>query len=151
MQLAWPSTECSIVIIFQFLSTFFLKAIRKQTALYKRTAWHLCMSSVVIWAQVWMLELSVGFFNVNCKWQLAVGRLLPTLTVVNNLTFMENAFFDPDKNLIVRHIEASFHVKIHVVDFNVGIDDKYFIQKLTWNCQQMIPNILLQFMCLYHV
>ena len=31
------------------------------------------MSSVVIWSQVWLFELSVEFLNANCKWQLAVG------------------------------------------------------------------------------
>ena len=31
------------------------------------------MSSVVIWSQVWLFELSVEFLTANCKWQLAVG------------------------------------------------------------------------------
>ena len=41
------------------------------------------MSSVVVWSQMLMLELSVEFFNVNCRRQLAV---------VNNLRFTENVF-----------------------------------------------------------
>ena len=74
------------------------------------------MSSVVVWSQLWVLELSVEFFNVNCKWQLAAGRQ-PLLSVdhsrlfavANNLAFIDfvhvkigilmfsvrNVFFDP--------------------------------------------------------
>ena len=41
------------------------------------------MSSVVVCSQMWMPELSVEFFNVNCRWQLAV---------VYNLPYMANVF-----------------------------------------------------------
>ena len=36
------------------------------------------MSSVIVCSQIWMPELSVEFFNVNCRWQLAVGRRPPS-------------------------------------------------------------------------
>ena len=43
------STECSLIIIFQFFSTFLLKAIRKQTALYKK------LHTIYVWGIPWDL------------------------------------------------------------------------------------------------
>ena len=63
------------------------------------------MSSVGIRSQVWLLELSVEFFNVNCEWHLAVSRPLPTFCH-RGRTFSSA-------------IEPSFYVKMEILMFPI--------------------------------
>ena len=88
------------------------------------------MSSVVVWFQVWMLELSVRFFNVNCKWQLAVGcrpfsgRPFRLLAVLDNLTFVQSNFW-PRKNIIV-HQQTNVSRKSR--DFETFMENVFLIR-----------------------